>query len=61
MQSIGNIALVATATAFLVHFFMIVVLGEVLIQEPHTSILIIEIILMVSLIALGVYNLLKQI
>ena len=54
-----NILLIAWCTAFLVHFCMIAVQGQVLIQEPNPFILGYEIAIVVASIGFGIYNLVK--
>lgn len=49
------------ALAFLVHFCLIALLGDILIQEPNRLILIAEIATMVAIAWFGVANFIKVI
>lgn len=51
--------MIALAVAFLVHFILIAVYDKVLIQEPNTAFLILEMAVLVGFIVFGISNLVK--
>lgn len=57
---ISNILMISLAVAFLVHFGMIAVWGQVIIQEPNFGILIVEILMLVGIVTFGVWSLVKE-
>lgn len=55
-RSLTNLLMMGLALAFLVHFGLIVAYGTVVIQEPNVIMLSLEIVLLVGIVILGIYN-----
>jgi len=56
-QWITNFIVIGLALAFLVHFTMIAMWGQVLIQEPNTIILVLEIVGLIVIMGFAISNL----
>ena len=56
---LANIIVIGLSLAFLVHFGLIAYYGQVVISEPHTVILALEIIGLTGLIVFGFVNLVR--
>ncbi len=58
-KTIPTIIMLGLAMAFLGHFALIVHYGSILIQEPNKIILATEVMLLVTVIIYGIYNLVE--
>lgn len=56
---VTNCILIGMAVCFLIHFSLIAVYKQLLIDEPHTVILGLEMALMVGVISLGIFNIIN--
>ena len=57
---LANLLLTSVCIAFLVHFAMIKIYGQVLIQEPNTFMWCGEVLMFVGFIIFGIYNLARE-
>ena len=57
---LANGLLIGLALAFLIHFCLIAIYGEIVIQEPNTLMLGFEIASMITLIIFGFLNILRK-
>ena len=57
---IANYLLIALASVFLIHFCLITIYGNIVIEEPNQLMLWFEIAVMIALIVFGIFNILRK-